>query len=105
MRCTSSGVISDHCPSTSSRTQYQYTKNMGARIGKMLTLGAMARPRNRPSIPESSSRLRSSIRHMAQKLARVKSTEKVSGRKKWLFWMWITDSAVNPAASRPTPVP
>ena len=68
-------------------------------------MGAMANPRNSPRIAESRSRLRSSIRHMAQKLAKVKSTEKVSGRKKWLFWMWITDSAVNPAASKPAPVP
>ena len=68
-------------------------------------MGAMAKPSIRPNIAESRNCLRSTIRHMAQKLARVKSTENVSGLKKWLFWMWITESAVKPAASSPTPLP
>ena len=74
-------------------------------MGKRLTLGAMARPSVRPKIAEYLRSLRSTIRHMAQKLSRVKNTENVSGLKKWLFWMWITDSAVSPAASSPTPLP
>ena len=47
----------------------------------------MASPSSSPSNAESRNRLRSNIRHMAQKLTKVKNTEKVSGRKKWLFWM------------------
>ena len=51
----------------------------------MLTLGAIASPNIKPNIAESCNRFLSSILHIAQKLAKVKNTEKVSGRKKWLF--------------------